>query len=297
MPAHGFPGLVPGDRWCLCASRWQEAYEAGDGTGRRARGDARPHARMVLALGTPGPRGLGLMTTAQGAAPNERAGRGARSGRARSEAGARLPRRRRRSSTRRTCGWCGSSPNYPTYYFPLADVRTDLLHATGEARRSPSRGDAQLFDVRVGDRVAPAAAYRHADSPLDELRELVAFTWGAMDHWFEEDEEVYVAPAQPLHARRHAAELTRRARRDRRRGRRRVRPSDAAVRDRSARRATTSPSPTCGSTCSSPTDSVDVVPVQGHGALLVGDDRRAPCTPTSRGPTTTRCPRASASPA
>jgi uncharacterized protein (DUF2237 family) len=25
----GFPGLVPGDRWCLCASRWQEAFEAG----------------------------------------------------------------------------------------------------------------------------------------------------------------------------------------------------------------------------------------------------------------------------
>ena len=29
MPQHGFPGLVPGDRWCLCASRWQEAFEAG----------------------------------------------------------------------------------------------------------------------------------------------------------------------------------------------------------------------------------------------------------------------------
>ena len=29
MPEHGFPGLVPGDRWCLCASRWQEAFEAG----------------------------------------------------------------------------------------------------------------------------------------------------------------------------------------------------------------------------------------------------------------------------
>jgi len=24
-----FPGLKPGDRWCLCASRWKEAYEAG----------------------------------------------------------------------------------------------------------------------------------------------------------------------------------------------------------------------------------------------------------------------------
>ena len=24
-----FPGLKPGDRWCLCASRWQEAFDAG----------------------------------------------------------------------------------------------------------------------------------------------------------------------------------------------------------------------------------------------------------------------------
>jgi uncharacterized protein (DUF2237 family) len=29
VPAFGFPGLKPGDRWCLCATRWQEALEAG----------------------------------------------------------------------------------------------------------------------------------------------------------------------------------------------------------------------------------------------------------------------------
>lgn len=29
MPMFGFDGLQPGDRWCLCASRWLEAYEAG----------------------------------------------------------------------------------------------------------------------------------------------------------------------------------------------------------------------------------------------------------------------------
>jgi uncharacterized protein (DUF2237 family) len=29
VPAYGFPGLRPGDRWCLCASRWQEALDAG----------------------------------------------------------------------------------------------------------------------------------------------------------------------------------------------------------------------------------------------------------------------------
>jgi uncharacterized protein len=28
-PEWGFPGLSPGDRWCVCASRWLEAYDAG----------------------------------------------------------------------------------------------------------------------------------------------------------------------------------------------------------------------------------------------------------------------------
>jgi uncharacterized protein (DUF2237 family) len=29
QPEIGFDGLHPGDRWCLCASRWLDAYEAG----------------------------------------------------------------------------------------------------------------------------------------------------------------------------------------------------------------------------------------------------------------------------
>ena len=29
MPDFGFPGLAEGDRWCLCASRWLEAFEQG----------------------------------------------------------------------------------------------------------------------------------------------------------------------------------------------------------------------------------------------------------------------------
>ena len=28
-PEFGFPGLKPGDHWCLCATRWNEAYEKG----------------------------------------------------------------------------------------------------------------------------------------------------------------------------------------------------------------------------------------------------------------------------
>ena len=29
VPEFDFPGLKPGDRWCLCAARWREAIEAG----------------------------------------------------------------------------------------------------------------------------------------------------------------------------------------------------------------------------------------------------------------------------
>ena len=27
MPEYDFPGLIAGDQWCLCALRWQEAFE------------------------------------------------------------------------------------------------------------------------------------------------------------------------------------------------------------------------------------------------------------------------------
>lgn len=29
VPEYEFPGLRPGDQWCLCAARWKEAYDAG----------------------------------------------------------------------------------------------------------------------------------------------------------------------------------------------------------------------------------------------------------------------------
>ncbi|MGD1905701.1 MAG: DUF2237 family protein [Leptolyngbyaceae cyanobacterium] len=29
VPAYNFPGLKPGDHWCLCASRWQQAFDDG----------------------------------------------------------------------------------------------------------------------------------------------------------------------------------------------------------------------------------------------------------------------------
>jgi uncharacterized protein (DUF427 family) len=88
-------------------------------------------------------------------------------------------------------------PQYPTYYFPLADVRADVLSPDGGATHSPSRGDGQTFTVRAGGRERSGAALRYALSPFEELRDAVRLEWAAMDAWFEEDEEVFTHPRDP----------------------------------------------------------------------------------------------------
>lgn len=90
-------------------------------------------------------------------------------------------------------------PYFPTYYFPVEDVRTDLLVADGNVQRSPSRGDGQTFTVKAGGKTAEAAAIRYPESPIEALRGLVRFEWKAMDSWFEEDEEAYIHPRDPYH--------------------------------------------------------------------------------------------------
>lgn len=87
-------------------------------------------------------------------------------------------------------------PYYPTYYFPAEDVRAELVPA-GEIQHSPSRGDGQVFDVKVAGAGADGAALRYPDSPIESLRGLVRLDWASMSEWFEEDEPVYVHPRDP----------------------------------------------------------------------------------------------------
>ncbi len=88
-------------------------------------------------------------------------------------------------------------PYYPTYYLPLADIAEGVLVDSGTTDRSPSRGTAVVYDVLANDVLAPGAAYAYPDPEIDALDGHVAFKWEAMDHWFEEDEEVYVHPRDP----------------------------------------------------------------------------------------------------
>ena len=88
-------------------------------------------------------------------------------------------------------------PYYPTYYFPRDSVRIDLFTDSGDTTRSPSRGTATLHDITVGDRTAHAAARVWDEAKIAELRGYVSFDWASMDHWFEEDEEVFVHARDP----------------------------------------------------------------------------------------------------
>ncbi|KAJ8503533.1 hypothetical protein ONZ45_g10782 [Pleurotus djamor] len=86
-------------------------------------------------------------------------------------------------------------PYYPTYFFPHNALDEKYLRESLNAAQSTSK---KVYDVVVGDRVAEAAVtkYLHG-STTPELEGLLKVTFGAMDAWFEEDEQVFVHPKDP----------------------------------------------------------------------------------------------------
>jgi uncharacterized protein (DUF427 family) len=87
-------------------------------------------------------------------------------------------------------------PYYPSYYFPLSGVVAELL-PNGATEHSPSRGEADVYDVRIGESIAKSAARRYASSPIEQLRDRVKLEWDLMDEWMEEDEPVYTHARNP----------------------------------------------------------------------------------------------------
>lgn len=81
---------------------------------------------------------------------------------------------------------------YPVALFPREDVDRSVV--TDEARTTTHRdlGATSWFTVRVGDRVAPHAAWTYADAPrwARDVEGRIAFAWRLMDAFFEEDERI-----------------------------------------------------------------------------------------------------------
>ncbi len=87
----------------------------------------------------------------------------------------------------------------PVFYFPMEDVRMDLMEASDYHTDSPLKGEASYWTVRVGDRLAQNAVWSYPN-PLPEglqVQGYVAFYWEQMDAWYEEDEQVFAHARDP----------------------------------------------------------------------------------------------------
>ena len=91
------------------------------------------------------------------------------------------------------------SGRLPVFYFPLEDVRTDLLEPSGTSVDVPSKGVASYRTLRSGERTVPDGAWLF-EVPVESAGFLtghVAFEWAAIDEWFTEDELVLGHPRDP----------------------------------------------------------------------------------------------------
>ncbi len=81
----------------------------------------------------------------------------------------------------------------PMYYFPPDDVRSDVLEPSDRHSRCPKKGQASYHTLRVGDRVEEAAAWYYPEpvAGAEAIKDHIAFYFQRMDHWFEEDTEIF----------------------------------------------------------------------------------------------------------
>ncbi|MEM7225789.1 MAG: DUF427 domain-containing protein [Pseudomonadota bacterium] len=87
----------------------------------------------------------------------------------------------------------------PVYYFPLEDLRQDLMEASDHRTHCPHKGDASYWHIDLGERRIENGLWGYP-APLESRAELAgyrAFYWNKMDHWYEEDEEVFVHARDP----------------------------------------------------------------------------------------------------
>ena len=92
------------------------------------------------------------------------------------------------------------SDHLPAYYFPLADVRTDLFRDSDKRIDCPFKGPAVFQSFESEGRRVADALWRYASPPegSPDLRGYCSFVWDQVDHWYEEDEEIFVHARDPF---------------------------------------------------------------------------------------------------
>ena len=117
---------------------------------------------------------------------------------------------RRRMRVRFGGSWIADSENvlllfepghYPIAYFPESDVSASALQKSEYTTRHHQLGVASWYVVQVGEKSAPRGAWQHIELPdyASELRTRIAFSWPAMDAFYEEDERIVGHAADSYH--------------------------------------------------------------------------------------------------
>jgi uncharacterized protein (DUF427 family) len=88
-----------------------------------------------------------------------------------------------------------------SYYFPVEDMRRDLLIPSSRRTSSPLKGEAHYWSLQAGGTVAEDAVWSYPNPPdgCPDISKHVALYWNSVDTWLEEDEEVFVHPRDPYH--------------------------------------------------------------------------------------------------
>jgi uncharacterized protein (DUF427 family) len=88
----------------------------------------------------------------------------------------------------------------PVYYFPVADVRTDLLRPSDySATEAGAASERKRWTLESDGRTVPNIGWSFADpdGARTPLKDHIAFYWDKLEAWYEEDEQVFVHPRDP----------------------------------------------------------------------------------------------------
>lgn len=85
----------------------------------------------------------------------------------------------------------------PLYAFPEQDVRTDLLRPTAKPPVGRHPGASRFYDLELAGETVEAAAWTYRGRDLAGHLSFEWFGRDVLDHWYEEDEEIFVHPRDP----------------------------------------------------------------------------------------------------
>jgi uncharacterized protein (DUF427 family) len=92
------------------------------------------------------------------------------------------------------------SDHLPVYYFPIKDVEESFLMPSATKTECPYKGIASHYSLNTGVTLVQDAGWRYLEpiKGCPPIADYMGFYWSKMDHWYEEDEEIFVHARDPF---------------------------------------------------------------------------------------------------